>query len=436
MLCSNLPLLMAAACIILVCSTALPTDSISGAQSVKDGETIVSSGGKFELGFFSPASNSPRRYLGIWYKNIPNVTVVWVANRDSPLFNTSGVLKIVDQRTLVIENGDDHVVWSSNSTGASADNVMAQLLDSGNLVLRLENDSDPENYLWQSFDYPGDTFLPGMKYGINLVKGLNRDLTAWKSPNDPSTGDFSNRMDAHGVPQFYLRKVSEIQFRSGPWNGMRFSGMPNLKPNPIYNFQFVFTDREVYYTFNLTDSSVISRMVLSSNGVLQRFTYISHTQGWNLYLTAQMDNCDRYNLCGAYGSCDINNSPACGCLKAFEPKFPHYWAISDWSGGCVRKKPLDCGEDEGFLKYSGIKLPDTQNSWYNRTMSLEGCSQVCQSNCSCTAYANMDIRNGGSGCILWFGELVDLRYYNENGQDIYIRLAASEIGETTSSSME
>lgn len=339
---SNLTLFLTAACTILVCSTASPTDSISGTQSITDGDTIVSSGGNFELGFFSPEGNSLERYLGIWYKNIPNVTVVWVANRDSPLLNSSGVMKIVDQRNLVIVNGNDRVVWSSDSSGPGADKVIAQLLDSGNLILRPENDSDPENYLWQSFDYPGNTFLPGMKYGIDLVTGLNRDLVAWKSPNDPSTGDYSNRMNPRGVPQFFLRKDSEIQFRSGPWNGMRFSGMPNLKMNPIYNFQFVFTDREVYYTYNLTDSSVISRMVLNSNGVLQRFTYINHTQGWNLYLTAQMDNCDRYNLCGAHGSCDINNSPACGCLKGFMPKFPQYWAMSDWSAGCVRKKPLDC----------------------------------------------------------------------------------------------
>ncbi|OWM81215.1 hypothetical protein CDL15_Pgr007246 [Punica granatum] len=396
-------------------------------QSIRDGETIVSSGGNFELGFFSPASNSPKRYLGIWYKEISNGTVVWVANRDSPLFDSSGVVKIVDQRTLVVLNGDDQAVWSSNSSGPGLGNLIAQLLDSGNLVLRQKNDSDPENYLWQSFDYPGDTFLPGMKYGIDLVTGMNRYLTSWKSPNDPSTGEYTNRMDSNGVPQLYMRKDSEIQFRSGPWNGLRFSGMPNLKPNPIYEFQFVFTDQEVYYTYNLTDSSVVSRMVLNTNGELQRFTWISHTQGWNLYLTAQTDNCDRYNLCGPHGICDINNSPACGCLKGFVPKFVQYWAISDWSGGCTRKKPLDCREGEGFLKYSGIKVPDTQNSWYNKTMNLKECSKVCLKNCSCTAYANMDIRNGSSGCVLWFGDLIDIRYYSENGQDVYIRLAASEL---------
>lgn len=267
-----------------------------------------------------------------------------------------------------------------------------------------------------------------MKYGIDLKTGLNRILTASMSPDDPSSGDYTNGLQPDGLPEFYLKKGSDIQFRSGSWNGLRFSGMPNLKPNSIYNFTFVFTNEEIYYTYHLTDSSVVSRMVLSSNGVLQRFTWVDYTKSWILYLTAQMDNCDRYNLCGPYGTCNINNSPACGCLKGFVPRNPQYWEVSDWSAGCVRKKELTCKDGEGFLKYPSLKQPDTSSSWYNKTMNLEECSRVCLKNCSCMAYANMDVRNGGSGCILWFGDLIDIREYNEDGQDIYIRLSGSEIG--------
>ncbi|PKI51138.1 hypothetical protein CRG98_028425, partial [Punica granatum] len=123
---SILLLFVSRACLIFVASTALPVDMILQTQSIRDGETIVSSGGNFELGFFSPASNSPKRYLGIWYKEISNGTVVWVANRDSPLFDSSGVVKIVDQRTLVVLNGDDQAVWSSNSSGPGLGNLIAQ----------------------------------------------------------------------------------------------------------------------------------------------------------------------------------------------------------------------------------------------------------------------------------------------------------------------
>ena len=53
---------------------------------------------------------------------------------------------------------------------------------------------------------------------------------------------------------------------------------------------------------------------------------------------------------------------------------------------------------------------------------------VCMKNCSCTAYTNLDIRDGGTGCLLWYGDLIDIRYFAENGQDIYIRMAAAEQG--------
>ncbi|KAJ8754640.1 hypothetical protein K2173_010731 [Erythroxylum novogranatense] len=410
--------------IILSSSTiSAAVDVIRATQKLTDGETLVSSGGNFELGFFRPG-NSRKRYLGIWYKKISKFTVVWVANGNNPLNDSSGVIKFVDQSNFVLLNGTNGTVWSASSSAAVI-NPLAQLLDTGNLVVRNENDKDRENFLWQSFDYPSDTFLPGMKYGINLQTGLNRVLTSWRSPDDPSTGHYINKLNPNGRPQFYLFRDSVVEFRSGSWNGLRFSGMINLEPNPIYKFDFISNKEEIYYQYELINSSVLSRMVLSPQGSLERFTWIDRTQEWSLYLTASMDNCDRFDLCGPNGVCDINNSPACGCLKWFVPKSTEEWIAADWSNGCARKVPLECTNGEGFIKYPGIKLPDTQQSRSNETMNLEECEKVCLKNCSCTAYANTDIRNGGSGCILWFGDLIDIRKYSENGQDIYIRLAAS-----------
>ncbi|XP_031276352.1 G-type lectin S-receptor-like serine/threonine-protein kinase At4g27290 [Pistacia vera] len=405
-------------------------DNLNATQSLKDGDTIVSAEGSFEMGFFTPGK-SKKRYVGIWYKKIANGTVVWVANRDIPLNDSSGVLKF-SEGDLVLVNSTNNIIWSSRLS-RSATNPVARLLDTGNLVVVDVNDDDPENFLWQSFDYPGNAFLAGMKAGIDLRTGLKRDLTSWKSSDDPSVGEYSNRLHPGGVPQILLWKGSVLRFRSGPWNGLRFSGMPNLKPNQIYTFEFVFNDTEIYYKYELINSSVVTRMELTPDGALQRYIWVDRTQEWNLYLGASMDDCDRYALCGAHGSCNINNSPACGCLKGFVPKFPEEWVAADWSNGCVRKVSLDCREGEDFLKYSGIKLPDTRQSWYNKTMNLEECKRVCLKNCSCTAYANMVIRGGGSGCILWFNDLIDIRQYNENGQDIYIRLAASEIAAYRSS---
>ncbi|CAL5405738.1 unnamed protein product [Camellia sinensis] len=104
------------------------------------------------------------------------------------------------------------------------------------------------------------------------------------------------------------------------------------------------------------------------------------------------------------------------------------WNTTNWSGGCVRRTVLDCKNGDGFLKYSGVKLPDMRSSWYNWTMTLGECREVCMKNCSCMAYTSLNIRGGGSGCLLWFDDLVDIRLFNEGGgQDIYIRMASSEL---------
>ncbi|KAK3426735.1 hypothetical protein EUGRSUZ_F03112 [Eucalyptus grandis] len=413
-------------CLVLFSCNALLSnalDTIAINQSIRDGENLISAGGTFELGFFSEG-DPPKRYLGIWYKKITTMTIVWVANRVAPLADASGTLRVTSHGSLVLLDGNGSDIWSSNLS-IPVRNPVAQLLDSGNLVVRDAEGSDPNNFLWQSFDYPTDTFLAGMKIGWNRTSGFNRYFLSWKSIHDPSPGDFTYQLDPNGYPQLVVKQGSDIKFRSGPWNGLRWSGTPNLNPNPYYRYGFVLNEEEMYYHYELLDSSVISRMILMPNGMVERFTWIDRTRGWKIYLTASMDQCDNYASCGAYGTCRIDFSPKCRCLKGFVPQFSREWDLLDWSNGCVRRNHLDCEKDI-FVKYSWLKLPDTRSSWFNESMNLQDCKVVCIKNCSCMAYSNLDIRDGGSGCLLWFDKLIDIREFSDYGQDLYIRMAASE----------
>ncbi|XP_059661602.1 G-type lectin S-receptor-like serine/threonine-protein kinase At4g27290 [Cornus florida] len=420
-----------------ITSDAVELDTITSTQSLSDGQTMVTPDRTFELGFFTPSGSTSRnRYLGIWYKKISHGTVVWVANRDTPLTDTSGggVLKLTDRGILVLVNSTNTIFWSSSNSSSSNNNAVnpvAQLLDSGNLVVKGANDAaNDENLLWQSFDYPFDTLLPGMKFGKNLVTGIDRHIWSWKSSDDPSKGDYSFGLDLHGFPQFFLLKGLVERYRVGPWNGLRFSGGVGLKPNSIFTYHFVFDQQEVYYEYELVNSSVLSRRVFNQNGIVQRLIWNYKTQDWTVYGNNPSDDCDFYGRCQAYGSCNIGNFPVCRCLDKFVPRYPKDWDAADWSGGCVRRTPLNChnGSSNGFLKYSGVKLPDTRYSWFNRSMSLKECEVVCLNNCTCMAYANIEVTAGGSGCLLWFDDLIDIRDLSEKGQDIYIRMASSELG--------
>ncbi|KAI9386379.1 hypothetical protein POPTR_010G017100v4 [Populus trichocarpa] len=424
----SIPMLVFCFISFLIVRTATPTDTINTAQFIRDGDTIVSAGGTYELGFFSPGK-SKSRYLGIWYGKISVQTAVWVANRETPLNDSSGVVRLTNQGLLVLLNRSGSIIWSSN-TSTPARNPVAQLLDSGNLVVKEEGDNNMENSLWQSFDYPGNTLIPGMKVGRNIKTGMDWYVTSWKSPDDPSRGNITGILVPEGYPELLLLEDSKPKHRAGPWNGLQFSGMPQVKPNPVYIFEFVYNDKEIYYTEQLHNSSRHWRVVLPQSGDIQHILWIEQTQSWLLYETANTDNCETYALCGANGICSINNSPVCNCLKGFEPKVPRDWDKTDWSSGCVRKTALNCSRD-GFRKLRGVKMPETRKSWFNRSMDLEECKNTCLKNCSCTAYTNLDIRDGGSGCLLWFNDLIDMRTFVQNEQDIFIRMDASELAPPT-----
>lgn len=196
--------------------------TITPNHSIQVNETLVSSSGTFEAGFFN-FGNSQFQYFGIWYKTISPRTYIWVANRDAPVQNSRAILILNDQGNPVILDGYMNIVWSSNASRSAKEPVM-QLLDSGNLVVK-----DGEEIFWESFDYPGDTFLAGMKLRTNLVTGPYRFLTSWKSIEDPSSGEFSYHIDAHGLPQLVTTKGETLFSRAGSWNGFAFSGVSWVK---------------------------------------------------------------------------------------------------------------------------------------------------------------------------------------------------------------
>nr|KYP43251.1 S-locus-specific glycoprotein S13 [Cajanus cajan] len=81
-------------------------------------------------------------------------------------------------------------------------------------------------FFWQSFVYPCDTMMPGMKLGWNLVTGLDRFWSSWKSADDPAKGKYYLKVDIRGYPQLFLMKGSVKKFRSRSWNALALTGYP------------------------------------------------------------------------------------------------------------------------------------------------------------------------------------------------------------------
>ncbi|CAL1359201.1 unnamed protein product [Linum trigynum] len=415
--------------------TSSTTDTISFNQSLTDGQVLVSNGDQtYTLGFFSPtAGNSSNRYLGIWYTKVPVLTVVWVANRDDPINDTTGSLSF-DQRSndLVLQRrgttGNPVPVWSANvPTTAGMNNSTAKLLDTGNFVVLR---SDGTTVTWQSFDHLTDTLFPNMKFGLDLRTGLNRSLRSWKSPDDPASGDWSMGIDPRGVPQIiiYHQTGRTKRWRYTPWNR-------NSIHDSVVNYNYTtrlfagdINSSETTTVWAFRDPAIVSRMYLDSLGFMK--LNIWQNDQWVEFSSGPKDPCDYYGRCGPNGNCDPYRAGEleCDCLPGFEPKFPNNWSVRDSSGGCVRKRNSTCTDGEGFVKLENAKVPDTVTGRLNVGVDLETCRTECLKNCSCTAYANANVTNG-VGCVTLYGDLMDTRVFTDGRQDLFVRVDAIALDE-------
>ncbi|KAJ0845236.1 putative non-specific serine/threonine protein kinase [Helianthus annuus] len=68
-----------------------------------------------------------------------------------------------------------------------------------------------------------------MRLGWDRKTGVNRFLRSWKSGMDPGSGSYTFKMNVDGFPEIFLSAGVKPVFRSGPWNGRRFSGVPTSR---------------------------------------------------------------------------------------------------------------------------------------------------------------------------------------------------------------
>lgn len=116
-------------------------------------DILRSPNGTFTCGFHSIYDNAFT--FSIWYTNSVDKTIVWTANRDRPVHARGAEVTLRKGGTLVLTDYDSVVVWQTEADPAGVQ--YAQLLETGNLVLKNARGM----VLWQSFDSPTDTLLPG-----------------------------------------------------------------------------------------------------------------------------------------------------------------------------------------------------------------------------------------------------------------------------------
>lgn len=346
-------------------------DTIRHGDVLRDGETLVSASGVFELGIFGDTNNG-NRFLGIWFKDDRTKKAVWVANRETPVLDSSGVFQIRDDGNMIIIDRRQTPFIVNSGNLATSGNTTAILLDSGNLVLTEEG-----KIVWQSFDFPTDTFLPGMKLGwlrLNTDQPRDQVLVSWVSPQNPTRGSFTLAISANKSTHISVWRGYSMIMDIGFWDGNRFHFIFE-NSSTKYDFSYVSNENETYFTFEKMGSYVSTWFVLAWNGQIEEFTLN-----------------DGKILSENHSLCQDNSST---CLTSM------------------------CNGADNFRAFNGL-MPASMIVAGTINMSIIDCEIMCKYNCSCTAYAYT--QSNQSGCHLYYGDQDDLlNIMEKGGGPVYVR---------------
>ncbi|CAN1319151.1 G-type lectin S-receptor-like serine/threonine-protein kinase At1g61370 [Linum perenne] len=395
----------------LLCSS-LTNNLTSSSLPLLLNQTLTSQNEVFELGFFAPDRNRSRNlYLGIRFKQTSPQTIVWVANREAPVTEESARLLVNGDGNLELQDGRRRRIWGTNFT-ASSNSTGAILQNDGNFALI----TGSGGRLWQSGDNSGDTLIEGKWLMFNQSNPTARPfrLNSWKSAGDPSPGSFTVGFLLQSPPQATISKDGNPYWRSGPWDRARFINIPDM-------------DTDYQSSLTLIEDQGLVYLSLIPPRSLQLRCW-DRIRGWYTRFETPKSECEVYGACGENGVCGRDDPLKCDCIRGFMPKSEEEWNVGNWSRGCVRRTASVCSRRDGFLKMSGVNVPEVYE--FMRVWDGSECSRQCTNNCSCTAYSYVE----GIGCLLWWGEIVDLQRLEFAGRDLYVRVSRSDLSDGKRSS--
>ncbi|XP_027167818.1 cysteine-rich receptor-like protein kinase 10 [Coffea eugenioides] len=278
---------------------------------------------------------------------------IWAANnyqtpaRKQPAYlimNADGRLGVDDSfnNLLFVVNGEQSAMINSTT---------AALLDNGNLVLRAPGGIT----VWQSFDYPSNTWLQGMRIGIfdsNMRIPRQSILTSLSTFDEPNS---TLAVDHSSTKELIVMQDGVVYWRSGIWDGLKFSFLDFFARFGV-TFSYFSDANESFFTWN-SSTDPYALLWFSTTG---NITVISGDFGAN----RSMAVCDEI---------DENKS-------------------KEQSLGCTNP----CGGGDGFREI--LAELDVWDGYTYSDQTLAGCKLKCRTNCSCYAYSYITYNQGGWGC--------------------------------------
>ncbi|KAI9128781.1 hypothetical protein K1719_000264 [Acacia pycnantha] len=327
--------------------------------------------------------------LATWFHSISEETIVWSANGQN-LAPKGSKVELTSNGWFQLVDPNGKQIWnaSSSRTGVVA---YATILDSGNFVLRGQ---DSQN-LWQSFEQPTDTILPGQT--------LNQParLVARYLATNYSRGRFQFNLQNDGNLVLYTTFFPTDFVNSAYWSpqtsGTDFSLIFNLSGSIILradNGTIISTisSNTLYSTQNF-----YQRAVLDYDGVFRHYIYPknsgSSTGSWSTFSVTPSNICLNVNERMGSGACGFNSyctfdgtNKSCQCPNGYSFIDP-----SDVMKGCkqdfVSQSCDQTSRETDLFDFHEMPNMDWPYSDYEhfQSVSEDWCKQECLADCFCSA---------------------------------------------------
>ncbi|KAJ6384159.1 hypothetical protein OIU78_027458 [Salix suchowensis] len=335
----------------------------------------------FAFGFYSLPNNL---YLvGIWFNKIPERTLVWSANRDSPAAAGSTVRLTFDgQLTLTHLNGSVELIYRGRRA------ALGFMENDGNFVLR----DDGSGVVWESFSSPTDTILPGQNLSGNQKLYSNANGTV-----DYSTGNFMLEMQYDGNLVLSAYHFSD----PGYWyTGTLTTNVSLVFNNYTASMYLVNSTGNNIYTLTGNVSTTVGdyyyRATINDHGNFQQLAYHkSNRSGWTRLWRAIDEPCVNA-ICGVNGMCfsQNNETSTCRCIPGYIPLDPNHV-----SKGCRPETVVNYCADPSMKNFTIEVIDDADFPFESfadlarvKDVDLEGCKKALMDDCDSLAASLVDSR--------------------------------------------
>ncbi|KAF7110293.1 hypothetical protein CFC21_110426 [Triticum aestivum] len=385
----------------------LVANKLTGGSTLRPPNYITCLSGEYAFGFRALGNDPSRFLLAVWFNfNLSQAAdpaeqrVVWYAkDPDSgSAITVTGLSVFSINGQLFLADTNSSSIWRNpNPSNEYGSDLVLQ--DSGNLQFLAYAGS---TVMWESFQYPTDTLLPGQSMGSGAA------LQSKRTDTDFSRGRFGLYMQADGNIVLYLMNhaTSNLDPSNAYWvtgtyqSGNTQDGNTTLFFNSPGHLYYHIKDGMVHDLIPPLPNSTISyhqHATLDPDGIVRVYTRPKNAPGgrsngsWAVTGLFPSEGCSRSST--LQGLCGPNSYCVYGPNDRLDCKCPSGYTFLDVQLkyiGCTQEfVPQSCHGNSHSAEFGVVKMPNTtwKNSVYERHLCTtdDQCGDFCLSDCLCTA---------------------------------------------------